>query len=499
MKKSIISILTGIIILVTANCVMAADEWTTKYTKTETTAAELQSAGWVFPSTASVGTSGNISMGSDSRPAYVWYNNDLGTKYKVYGSFTKIYNAKFLYFNATEWNTDNSCKNAFVVEIPKDWSTTTMKLKKRVNGSETVIASLDNVSNVGVNFGIEYNNGIGRFVLYSDNTYTTESYVLEFDVTEYIEEKPVLASGAIGTWYDNVNSLGWSKLEYQVPKLTAEFPEEKERPLEKPVEIKFNEPVTVEEVTDALEITPSADFNVTVSEDGKTAYAVFENLRSSTDYVLTLNPFSGMGGVLDEIMTYNFTTFKSVIASSESFNNVMTIKSGESVSVWIELSDKLSVKSVELSSGTTTVTADYNSETGRYAAEIAPTETGKLYFKITDSTDFVIDVASKHNIYLEEYHASPEGFTAADNTKVTSLSDITDGKVTASFDSDIEKSLAIICFYDADGAMKKIICSEGKSAVMENLPQDLSGCTVKAMLIKSFGEPAMLCGGMELN
>ena len=125
------------------------------------------------------------------------------------------------------------------------------------------------------------------------------------------------------------------------------------------------------------------------------------------------------------------------------------------------------------------------------------TETGEIWFEVTDDDDITISVTSDYPVYVQEFSAAPIGFIDSSGNAVTSLS--TGAPLTAEFDTDLDDtdSITVMCFYDSEGKMIKLVSANGNTAEIDAVPAN--AVSVKAMMFKSFASPSMVCGGLELN
>ena len=422
---------------------------------------------------------------TSSTDQYVYYTQDLGNKYKISGTFNYGSNSWPIIYGGTinEAGTQISGKQLF---IDKNGA------KAKLDGE-----ALQNCYDAYAThkFELLYDNGTVTVTMKDSNGTVKETKSKTYDS---VFSSNYFGWKTAGGW---LGHMAMYDLKIEVPAITAEFPVSSPFAVERPIEISFNKSVDGETVADALSISPEAgDATVTMSDDGMTAYVKYSNLTPLETYTLSLGTFSNENGVYADEDTYEFSVYELANAVSDNFKAVTTIKNGETFTSWIKLSSLAqNITSVKLCTNENTegVSATYDSVTGRYVAETSMTETGEIWFEVTDDDDITISVTSDYPVYVQEFSAAPIGFIDSSGNAVTSLS--TGAPLTAEFDTDLDDtdSITVMCFYDSEGKMIKLVSANGNTAEIDAVPAN--AVSVKAMMFKSFASPSMVCGGLELN
>ena len=187
-------------------------KYKTTYTKSETTKEALEAAGWVMKGDdVTVSDTGNITVKAGN-PRAVFYNQDLGTDYIATGSFSKWYNHRNLYFNATLKADQTWVEKGFYIESALEDNAA----KLYVMGNSTPIATAKSGFGYSVtNFKLIYKNG--KITVINNNANSTVLFN-NIDLSSYIKADPDLASGGIGVYGAKESEyLGWTTFSVQQP------------------------------------------------------------------------------------------------------------------------------------------------------------------------------------------------------------------------------------------------------------------------------------------
>ncbi|MDD6563754.1 MAG: hypothetical protein PUF08_01605, partial [Clostridiales bacterium] len=186
-------------------------EYKTTYTKSETTKEALEAAGWVMKGDdVTVSDTGNITVQAGN-PRAVFYNQDLGTDYIATGSFSKWYNGRNLYFNATLKADQTWVEKGFYIKSALDDKAAELY----VMGNSTPIATAKSGFGYSVtNFKLIYKNGKITVINNANSTVLFNN----IDLSSYIKADPDLASGGIGVYGATESQyLGWTTFSVQQP------------------------------------------------------------------------------------------------------------------------------------------------------------------------------------------------------------------------------------------------------------------------------------------
>ena len=473
--------LLGTMFIVPSASAETTEQWATLYEQNfkqaGLTKADLTAEGWTGLDKAELSSSGIKGVYPDG--GTIKYTADVGSKYKLSGKMYMTYGKNGLVFAF-----GRSSGNSVTVNLSENKSTALSC------GSKSVTFDFKYGAGRQYNYTFLCDGKSVTATLSTEDVSKTKSLTLDEDITPYFEYA-----------HKSYSDIRLQSFKLEVPAITAEFPVSSPFAVERPIEISFNKSVDGETVADALSISPEAgDATVTMSDDGMTAYVKYSNLTPLETYTLSLGTFSNENGVYADEDTYEFSVYELANAVSDNFKAVTTIKNGETFTSWIKLSSHAqNITSVKLCTNENTegVSATYDSVTGRYVAETSMTETGEIWFEVTDDDDITISVTSDYPVYVQEFSAAPIGFIDSSGNAVTSLS--TGAPLTAEFDTDLDDtdSITVMCFYDSEGKMIKLVSANGNTAEIDAVPAN--AVSVKAMMFKSFASPSMVCGGLELN